>query len=136
MEDVWLGRFKGRSFLVADDDRSVRSLIATVFHLTGAEVREVVTVADLEAQLDQVRSGALLLHTIVADYHLSDGTLAQLIANVATLPGPLLLVVTTGARVSVPVGRTKNIAVRLLRKPFTVDELCTAVADPPRRAGE
>lgn len=109
-----------RVVVLAEDEDDLCEAILQILEDAGYLVVPVATVARLRAVLESLAPSALVL-----DFHLKDGTTAELIGELAgraAAPNVLLLSASTAAAAT-----ARRTGVVLLTKPFDIDALVAAV---------
>jgi len=106
--------------LVVDDDEDVRALVVLYLQLGGFEVREADTVdAGLQSLAEQAPD------VVVTDLNFGTDSADSLVRHCLELGQPVLLM--TASVEALGLSPDLRTSVRILRKPFTLEELTEAV---------
>lgn len=108
--------------LVVDDDDDVRALVALQLTISGYETVEAATVADGLAAVQTTHPDLVL-----TDLNFGTESAERLVARCLADGQPVILMTASVETRDLPVGIRDS--VRLLRKPFTLDDLAHAVAE-------
>lgn len=123
----WRARgVSGECVVVAEDEKDLRDAIAELLMEAGWSVVEVSTVAELRAVLSELEPVAITL-----DVNLADDSSETVLAELTTQRRPIAVVLVTACAEAPSIAN--RYGVELVKKPFDVDDLTTALARARQR---